>query len=417
MKIIYLAQYFNTPEMPGSTRSYEFCKRLVKMGHEVEMITSYRDSCKKKNWFITNYDGIKIHWLPLRYSNEMSFLKRLKVFFKFAWKSYFRIKGIEGDIIYASSTPLTISIPAVLISKEKKLPMVFEVRDLWPDVPIAMGILKNRVAIYFAQILEIWAYKNAKSLVALSPEMKIGIIKKKIDAKKIAVIPNSSDIKKFDLDEKLVSNFRSKRHWLKNRPLLVYAGTFGIVNDVSYAIYLAKALKKQNSEFRILLIGEGSQKKKLIEEAKKNNVYEVNLFFEDQLPKKDITVCLSAANIIANFVIDIRENWANSANKFFDGLAAGKPIFLNHGGWMEDLIIKNNCGLCMHGKKIELVAKELDSAISDKTWLKLTGLASKKLARNFFDCDVHAQQLEEVLKLTKINKTESVHKVTMDLYK
>ena len=179
MKIIYLAQYFNTPEMPGSTRSYEFCKRLVKMGHEVEMITSYRDSCKKKNWFITNYDGIKIHWLPLRYSNEMSFLKRLKVFFKFAWKSYFRIKGIEGDIIYASSTPLTISIPAVLISKEKKLPMVFEVRDLWPDVPIAMGILKNRVAIYFAQILEIWAYKNAKSLVALSPEMKIGIIKKK----------------------------------------------------------------------------------------------------------------------------------------------------------------------------------------------------------------------------------------------
>ncbi len=416
MKIIYLHQYFNTPEMPGSSRPYEFAKRLVAMGHEVTMITTYREHYKTNKWFKTNYDGIQIHWLPLGYSNHMSFFERIKVFFLFAWRAYIKSKKVKGDIIFASSTPLTIAIPAVLISKKKKIPMVFEVRDLWPDVPIAMKILKNPVLIYLAKLLEIWTYKNSASIIALSPEMKKGIISKNIDTKKVAIIPNSSDLEKFKYDQNLALNFRNKRSWLKNRPLLVYTGAFGKVNNLSYAVVLAKALLKQNPEIRILLIGEGLEKKKLIDDAKKNGVYEINLFFEKQLPKKEMPACLSAASITANFVIDIRENWANSANKFFDGLAAGKPIFLNHGGWMQDLVSDNKCGLCMYGKKIELVAKELDLAITNEAWLKSSGVASKKLARKFFDRDIHAKQLEEILILTKNNKPELIHKVTNDSY-
>jgi len=255
-------QYFNTPEMPGSSRAYEFCKRLIKMGHEVEMITSYREPCKNNDWFKTNYNGIRVNWLPLRYSNDMNYLKRLKVFFTFVWKSFLKARRVEGDIIFASSTPLTIAIPAVFVSREKKLPMVFEVRDLWPDVPIAMKILKNPIIIYLAKLLEIWTYKNADSIVALSPEMKKGIVKKKIDPKKVAVIPNSSNLDRFKFDEKLSIDFRYNRPWLKNKPLLVYAGAFGRVNDLYYAVILAKALKNLNSDIRILLIGEGSEKKK-----------------------------------------------------------------------------------------------------------------------------------------------------------
>ena len=410
-------QYFNTPEMPGSSRAYEFCRRLIKMGHETEIVTSYREPYKNNDWFVTNYNGIRINWLPLKYSNDMSYLKRLKVFFTFAWKSYLKAKKVEGDIIFVSSTPLTIAIPAVFVSKKKKIPMVFEVRDLWPDVPIAMKIIKNPIIIYLAKKLEIWAYKYANSIVALSPEMKEGIVKKKINPKKVAVIPNSSDLDRFKFDEKLALDFRHNRPWLKNKPLLVYAGAFGRVNDLYYAVILAKALKDQNSDIRILLIGEGSEKKKLIEDAKKNGVYEINLFFEKQLPKKDIIACFSAATITANFVIDIKENWSNSANKFFDGLAAGKPILLNHGGWMQDLVHTYKCGLCMHGKKIESVAEELDLAISDKNWLKLSGIAAKKLAKKFFDREIHAQQLEKVLLFTKRNKFESVYKVTNDFFK
>ena len=416
MKIIYFHQYFNTPEMSGSTRSYEFAKGLIKMGHEVEMITTYRQPHTNNEWFQTKESGISIHWLPLKYSNNLKFLERLKVFIIFAWKSYFKAVKIKGDIVFASTTPLTISIPAIYISKKKKIPMVFEVRDLWPSIPIAMKILKNPIIIYLARLLELWSYNNSNSIIALSPEMKKGIISRDVDPKKIAVIPNSCDLKKFEFSEKLAFNFRQKRPWLKNRPLLVYGGAFGKVNSLSYAVKLAKALIKQNPEIRILLIGDGIEKKKLIEDAKKNDVYEKNLFFEKSISKNGMLGCLSAANMTANFVIDIKENWANSANKFFDSLAAGKPIFLNHGGWMQDLVSNYQCGLCMYEKEMDVVAKELDIAISNDTWLRSSGYNAKKLAIKFFDRDIHIKQLEKILILTKENKSESICDIAKGIY-
>ena len=417
MKIIYLHQYFNTPDMIGSTRSYEFAKGLVKIGHQVTMITSYRQPHKNNEWFQTKDSGIKIHWLPLEYSNHKSYFERLKIFLLFAWKSYLKVRKIQGDIIFASSTPLTVAIPAILISKKKKIPMVFEVRDLWPDVPIAMKILKNPIIIFLAKFLEEMVYKKSSSIVVLSPEMKKSIISKKINSKKIAIIPNSSDLKIFKSNKKLAFNFRNKRPWINTKPLLLYAGSFGKVNDLSYVVKLAKALINQNSQIRILLIGDGLEKKKLIEDAKKNDVYEKNLFFEEPVPKKYMSEYLSAASITANFVINIRENWANSANKFFDGLAAGKPIFLNHGGWMQDLVLKYDCGLAMYGKKIEVVAKELDLAISNNAWLKSSGEASRNLAKKFFNRKLHILQLEKILHLTINNKSEFTEEVTKEFYK
>ncbi len=417
MKIIYLHQYFVTPKQSGGTRSYEFARQLVRMGHEVTMITSYVQPYHNSKWFKTYESGIKVYWLPLKYSNYSSFFERIKVFLIFSWKSFFKIKEIEGDLIFASSTPLTIAIPAIFISKKKNIPMVFEVRDLWPDIPIAMKILKNPFLIYLSKLLEKWAYVSSSAIVALSPEMKKGITIKNIDPKKIAVIPNSSDIEKFRFSRKQAINFRSRRSWLKNRPLMVYAGAFGKVNDLSYIVELASKLKIQNPEIRILLIGDGIEKKELIQKAKKLKVYKKNLFFENPIPKNDMNACLSAADITANLVTNVRENWANSANKFFDGLAAGKPIFLNHGGWMQDLISKYKCGLCMHGKKMELVAEELDLSITNRNWLKSRGEASKRLAKKYFDRNIHVDQLETVLTLAINNKFYLANEVTNKFYK
>lgn len=416
MKIIYLHQYFVTPNMSGGTRSYEFAKRLVKMGHEVEMITTWRKPSNSKDWFKTSESGIKVHWLPLIYSNHLNFFQRIKAFIIFAFKASKKAAGLKADIIFASSTPLTISLPAVYASKKNKIPMVFEVRDLWPRVPIAMKILKNSFLCYLANLLENWAYKNSQAIIALSPDMKNGVISKNIPSNKIAVIPNCSDLKNFEHNEDLAKKFRQSRKWLGNRPLLVYTGTFGKVNDLSYAVSLSKALLKQNSNIRILLIGEGLEKEKLINEAINLGVYKNNLFFEKQIPKRDIQACLSAADICANFVVNIEETWANSANKFFDGLAAGKPIFLNHGGWMQDLVSYYNCGLCMHGKTIDEVANELDLVLSNKVWLKNSGEAAKELAKKFFDRDILAQQLEKVLVLTKKGKTEQLEKIAKGIY-
>ena len=416
MKIIYLHQYFITLNKAGGTRPFEFAKKLVEMGHEVDVITSIFDPVNKKDWYQTYESGINVHWLPLRYSNYTSYLQRLIIFIIFAFKSYFRIKKISGDIIFASSTPLTVAIPAILHSKQKDIPLIFEVRDLWPDVPIAMKILKNPIIIFFSKLLEKITYKNSNAIIALSPEMKDGIIKKKVDPNKVAVIPNSSDLDYFKLNKKKIFEFRDKRLWLKNRPLLIYTGAFGRVNDLAYLIQLGKELLNINPEIRILLIGDGIEKNKLVYMAKKNGVYNKNLFFENPIPKKDIPVALSAANIASNIVIDIKENWANSANKFFDCLAASKPIFLNHGGWMQDLVLKYNCGLCAYGKKIEVVAQELNSVISNKSWLKSRGKSSKFLAKNLFDRKIHVDQLETILTLAINNKCNLTNDITKKFF-
>ncbi len=131
MKIVYLHQYFVTPDMPGGTRSYEMGRRLVEAGHEVHMITSDQSGRfdASEGWRITEEAGIRVHWTTVPYGNEMPYGERIKAFFLFAWRSAREAARIGGDLVFATSTPLTIALPAVYAAKRCGVPMVFEVRD------------------------------------------------------------------------------------------------------------------------------------------------------------------------------------------------------------------------------------------------------------------------------------------------
>src|SRR5690606_349402 len=123
MKIVYLHQYFNTLEMSGGTRSYEMARRLVAAGHEVHMVTSWRnDDSRSTSWFTTEESGIQVHWLPVPYSNHMSYRERISAFASFAFRSMTKAKELGGEVIFATSTPLTIAIPAVFAARHKKIP-------------------------------------------------------------------------------------------------------------------------------------------------------------------------------------------------------------------------------------------------------------------------------------------------------
>ena len=147
--------------MSGGTRSYEMARRLVSMGHEVTLVTSWRNPSHNSDWFVTYESGIKVFWLPIPYSNKMGYLRRLYSFFRFAFEASFKACSIDSDIVFATSTPLTIAIPAVLASRFRGIPMVFEVRDLWPEMPIAIKALTNPLLISLARKLEFWAYRNS----------------------------------------------------------------------------------------------------------------------------------------------------------------------------------------------------------------------------------------------------------------
>lgn len=397
MKLLYLHQYFNTSEMSGGTRSYEMARRLVAKGHEVHMITSWRNEHHSSTWFETLESGIHVHWLPVPYSNQMNYTQRITAFMKFALGAARKARSIQADLVFATSTPLTIALPAVYAARRQKIPMVFEVRDLWPELPVAMGALKNPIARYSAQKLEKWAYQNAKAVIALSPGMKQGVIKTGYSSEQVAVIPNSSDNELFTVDPTQGQQFRAQRHWLCDKPLISYIGTFGLINGVSYAVELAKQLQTIAPSVRILLIGEGKEQALITEQAQQAGVLNQNLFIEKKIPKKEVPALLNATDLALGLFIDKPEMRANSSNKFFDALAAGRPLAINYGGWQKDLLESAQAGIVTWQLTTEQAAQLIAEKLYDHTWRTQAGHNAKKLAKQHFARDKLALQLEQVL--------------------
>ncbi|MBI9107219.1 MAG: glycosyltransferase family 4 protein [Spirochaetales bacterium] len=400
MKIIYLHQYFNTPDMVGGTRSFEVAKRLVISGHEVHIVTTQREKKTNmyKSWNYTYESGIHVHWLNLPYSNKMSYFKRVVVFMKFAFYSSIKAISIKGDIVFATSTPLTIAIPGIFTAKKLKIPMILEVRDLWPEIPIVVGAINNPIVCKVAKILEKWAYKNSEAIIALSPGMRAGVINKGYDSSRVAVIPNSCDNETFqNVKQEDIYNFRHSRAWLRDNPLITYVGTFGLINGVSYLVDIASELLLINPAIKILLVGDGKEKNLVSVKAKNSGVLGVNLFIEDCLPKKDIPLFFAASTLSCSVVINKESLFHNSANKFFDSLSSGTPIFLNHGGWQADLLEATGAGFNVWNKSMKESAEIISRMISNKDWLKTAGKRSKIIATQIFDRNIQVEKLRQVL--------------------
>lgn len=407
MKILYLHQYFNTPNMAGGTRSYEMARRFVKKGHEVNMITSARSyTGTSPKWSNTNEDGINVFWCNVPYSNKMSFLSRIKAFIHFALQSSIKVGELDADIIFATSTPLTIIFPAYIAKKKLKVPLVFEVRDLWPELPIAIGAIKNEFLIFLAQMLEKFAYKNSECIITLSPGMKAGIELTGYPTKNIHIVPNSADIDLFNVPSEFGANFRRNNKWLGHKPLVVYCGTLGIINGVSYLVNLAKECKELMPELRFLIVGDGAENEKIQKKAIELGVLNVNLYMRNEVKKSEIVNILSAATIASSLFIDLKPMWNNSANKFFDATAAQKPIMINYGGWQAEILNQSRAGIVLPPNNIKESAQILMEFILDTEKLKIASQASGRLAVEKFDRNKLANKLLSILENVFLNSSK-----------
>lgn len=274
--------------------------------------------------------------------------------------------------------------------------MVFEVRDLWPEVPIAVGVLKNPFIKYLAKTLERYTYKKSEAVIALSQGMKNGVVDAGYDENRVFVIPNFSNRELFN-SELTGEKFRIKRKWLKDSPLLVYTGTFGMINGVTYLVDIAEQLLFLNSNVKILLLGHGSEFSMVNSYARKKNVLNTNLFIEPSIKKEELPEVLAAADLASNIVISVPELWNNSANKFFDALASGTPVLINGKGWQADLINKTKSGIVTYGMSLEQSAKKIDDFLHNKNLLKDSSKNALNLAKECFDKDKLVKQVEQVL--------------------
>jgi len=390
LRIVYLHQYFNTPNMAGGTRSYEMSTRWAAQGHDVHVVTSTRTSkTSQSRWTTTEVDGVTIHWRGVPYSNGMNGLARLWAFLTFALVSGPRVRSLNGDAIFATSTPLTVILPALFAKFRRKTPIVFEVRDLWPELPIAVGALRNPIARWLARWLELVAYRRSARIVALSEDMADGVAKRGIARDRIVVAPNACDIVRFSVPADEGRLYRDQSDWLRGRDLVVYCGALGKINGVEYLVRLAAEMSKGGFDPAFAIYGSGREESSLRHLAQELGVLDQNLYMMGKVAKAEVPRILSAATVCTSLFLPIREMQANSANKFFDALAAHRPIAINYRGWQADLIQSEGIGLLLDPGDVSQAATTLADFLSlSSIDQQQVGEAAGRVGRERFDRDM-----------------------------
>lgn len=398
MRVVYIHQYFRTPNMAGGTRSYEFARRLVSRGHKVMVVTAdpIPGSARPGRWRTSVEDGIEVHWVSVPYDNSMPPWRRLIAFIHFVFKASLRAACLPQDVVFATSTPLTVAIPGAWSAFRNRVPMVFEVRDLWPAVPIALGALRSWPLRAMARLLERCAYRWSHSIIALSPDMADGVRDVRPSAS-VHVIPNACDLELFGRASDVDDALRTKYPWIDDRPIVLYAGTFGRVNGVGYLVDIAIHLQVLLPEAAVVLVGSGAEFSDTRNRALRAGVLDRNCFVLSQVPKEEVAAWFRACAIATSTVIDVPELTANSANKFFDALAAGRPVAINHGGWLAKELEESGAGLILPPVDTCEAARMLAEFLSDRERMARARDAAMKLARSSFDRNALARQVESVL--------------------
>ena len=391
MKIAYVHQYFKRPTDVGSSRSFEQARRMVQAGHEVHIITSdlTRDGGVHAEWVTEEVDGIHVHWYPNRYDNRMNFRERLQAFARFAAVSTWRTRSIRPDLVFATSTPLTVAIPGILATVLPRRPLVFEVRDLWPELPIAMGALSNPVLRWIAVQMEQIVYAHSEKIVALSPGMTDSIRRKVEDPDSVVTVPNASDVDLFEVDPELAARWR--RESLTDIPttshIALYAGTVGVANDVGFLVNVAGYLQKLSPkrEAVILVMGDGAELDQVREKAGNLGVLGETFFVHPPVPKQDIPLAYAASRVALSVLADIPLLQTSSPNKVFDGFAAGRPVVTNYGGWIADTLKESKAGVSLEGRDPQAFAQQLLRIAGDDKLFDSMAESSLSLGRFTFD--------------------------------
>jgi len=395
MHIFYIHQYFATPLGKTGTRSYEFARRWMAAGHKVTMLTSIAqltpdDLKNAEGRFIKRFtiESIDVRAITIGYSQQMGIAKRVLAFLGFMIVAVLYVVCKRGyDIVYATSTPLTVGIPALCAKWLRRKKFVFEVRDQWPQIPIEMGIIKNRLLIKLLLWLEKIIYKNAAAIVALSPGMADGIrrVLGKSCEKQITIIPNSCDVDTFspDIDGSMI---RKERGW-DNKFVLLHTGAMGKANGLDFVVNVAEKLKNYD-DLLFVLVGEGREKKGLVERIAQLGLK--NIEVTGSVAKKTLPQLMAACDVSLVIFADYPILEHNSANKLFDSLSAGKPVLLNYSGWQRTLIEENHAGFGCALYNVEEFAQKVLRLYNDRRQLAVCGTNARRIAIEQFNRDMLA---------------------------
>jgi glycosyltransferase involved in cell wall biosynthesis len=403
MKVLYFHQHFSSPNGSTGIRSYGMSRCLIERGHEVTLICgSYLGSdtgliCPFINGQRRGVvDGIDVIELELAYANKDGLLKRAGTFLKYAFGGLRLVFTEKYDLVFATTTPLTAGIPGIVARWLRNKPFIFEVRDLWPELPKAMGVITNPFILGLLSMLEWMSYHSAHHVIALSPGIAKGIAKRGIALDKISLVPNGCDLDIFDTE---VKAWRPDA--ISDTDLLVlYAGTHGIANGLDSILDAASELNSRGRrDIKFLFLGQGKLKQSLMDRAIREGLG--NVVFHDPVDKRSLAGLMASTDVGLQILANIPVfYYGTSPNKFFDYISAGVPVLNNYPGWLTELINDNGCGFSVPPEDPIAFADVLEKAAGNRMDLKVKGSKARELAIEKFDriilASEWAKQLEAV---------------------
>lgn len=406
--ILIIHQYFLSSNQGGGVRFNEFSKLWAQYGYKITVIagmvhytTGKKDPIYKGKFFYKELyeNGIEVWRCHVSESYNKNFLGRLWGYVSFVvfgtFCALFKTKK-KFDLILVTSPPLFVGIMALIVSKVKNIPIIFEVRDLWPESAIDMGVIKNPLIIKLSYKLEKIIYKNSTYINCLTPAFKkVLITEKGVPNQKVTIIPNAAD---FSIVEEVSQNFdvlkfKEQMGW-NNKLVVLYVGAHGVANHLQQLIEAA-ALVQNYLNFLFVLVGDGMEKEKLKNMAfnrKLNNVH-----FYDTVPKKEVFKFILACDIGTSVLKKAETFKTVYSNKTFDYMACKKPILMAIDGISRNLVEEAQCGLYVEPENPNDFAQKLLYYYENPEMLKIHGLNGYLYVKQHFDRKVLAEKYLEII--------------------
>ena len=385
MHILYLHQHFSTPDGSTATRSFAFARTLAMRGHRVTLATGRYQGAEtglagafRKGQREGRVAGFQVVELDIPCANAMGFAARGVAFLRYAAAAARLAFRVKPDLIIASSTPLTVVLPALLAKGLRGIPFIFEIRDPWPELPRAMGVLPAPLAPIFDTLAN-FACRHAAAVVALSDGMAETALARGADPARVQVIGNGCDL---DLFGPHVAPWRPPEAapW---EVLALYAGAHGRANGLGVVIEAASILAARGeTRLRILLVGEGAEKTALIQQA----AGLPNLTFLPPMPKHDVARLFAGSQIVLHILANCPAfaEWT-APNKLMDGLAAGHPVISTAPGQAARLLADGGCGIAVPPGDAAGLAAALMNLVENPARRAAMGAAARSLAMRQHD--------------------------------
>lgn len=387
MRILYFHQHFATPQGAAGTRSYEFARALVARGHAVTMVCGAHAQSGLQlawdpvaRWSRGTVDSIDVISLPLAYSNRDGLARRGYTFAWFAARSLRLALTETYDVAFATSTPLTAALPGLAARWLRGKPFVFEVRDLWPELPRALGV-RNPWLLGAMSLLEWAAYRGADACVGLSPGIVAGIRRRAPRGRAVALIPNGSDLELFHprLRAPLALPGLASGDFVAG-----FTGAHGPANGLDALLEVAQELRRRgDTRIKLVFIGDGKEKDRLQAAAQAAGLD--NCRFFDPVAKHRLGAITASLDCGLMVLKDVPAFYdGTSPNKFFDYAAAGIPIVNNYPGWLATLISETGAGVVVPPRDPVAFADALQALAADPDRCRRAGSAARALAEERF---------------------------------